>query len=273
VSPLRAAHTFTEPEDVLRFRSALGHFEQNGRWEAVTQWGLPRSCGPAGLICATAADVVAFARMHIDGGMARDGTRVLSTESVAAMRESHVAVPDPFTMGTHFGLAWVLFDGDTKRVYGHNGGTVGQAAFLRVVPDAKVAIALLTNGGHVLDLYESLVAPMLQELTGVTVPSTPEPATEPVDGAFDQHVGVYQRLASRIEIDRRESGLVARLISTGPLAEVFPEVPELKLVPAGTDRFVTRQEGEDTWSSVVFYRLSDGTPYVHFALRATPKVS
>ena len=39
-------------------------------------WRLPRSLGPAGLICSTPADVLAFARMHLTGGLAADGTRV-----------------------------------------------------------------------------------------------------------------------------------------------------------------------------------------------------
>jgi CubicO group peptidase (beta-lactamase class C family) len=105
VAPLGVERTYTHPEDVLRFRSALGHMEREGSLQTVLQWGLPRSCGPAGLICATAADVVAFARMHLEGGRGPDGTQILSAESIAAMREPQVAMPDPDTMGSHVGLA------------------------------------------------------------------------------------------------------------------------------------------------------------------------
>jgi len=49
-------------------------------------WGIFRSTGPAGLIHATARQVLAFARLHLDGGLAPDGSRVLSPESTAAMR-------------------------------------------------------------------------------------------------------------------------------------------------------------------------------------------
>jgi CubicO group peptidase (beta-lactamase class C family) len=272
ITPLGVTHTFTLPEDVLRFRSALGHLEEDGAWHPAGQWGLTRACGPAGLISATAADVIAFARMHIDGGRAHDGTQVLSPKSVAAMRKPQVAIPDPYTMGSHFGIGWVMFDGDGPRMFGHNGGTIGQIAFLRMVPDAGVAIVLLTNGGHAVDLYDELVVPLLEELAQVTTPPALElPAVAP-EFALDPYVGVYERLGSRIEIHRGDRGLFARLIATGPLADVFPAIPDLDLVPVGQNLFVTRQEGEHAWTAVVFYRLEDGSPYVHFALRATPKI-
>jgi CubicO group peptidase (beta-lactamase class C family) len=269
VAPLGVDHTFTHPEDVLRFRSALGHAEQDGQQRPVTQWGLPRACGPAGLICATAADVVAFGRLHLDA----DHAQVLSPAAAAAMREPQVAVPDPYTMGSDVCLGWVRFDGDGPRVFGHNGGTIGQSAFLRVVPDAGVAIALLTNGGHPVDLFEELVTPLLRDLAGAAVLPPPAPPAEPARFALDPYVGVYERFGNRMEIERRDTGLIARLISTGPLAEVMPDpVTEVDLVAVRPDLFITHVAGAETWTPLVFYRLEDGSPYVHFALRATPKV-
>jgi CubicO group peptidase (beta-lactamase class C family) len=274
LAPLGVGHTFTHPEDVLRFRSALGHAEDDeGRWRPVSQWGLPRSCGPAGLICATAADVVAFARLHLDGGRAADGRRVLSAESLAMMLEPRVAVPDPYTAGAEVGLAWFGFDGEGPRVHGHNGGTIGQASLMRIVPEAGVAVALLTNGGHVLDLFEDLVAPLLEELAEVRTAAPPAPPAVLPELDLASYVGAYERLGHRMEIERRDTGLVARMITTGPLAEVMPDpVVELDLVPVRAGLFVTRPAGVEAWSAMVFYRLEDGSPYVHFAVRATPTV-
>lgn len=274
LAPLGVGHTFTLLEDVLRFRAAMGHLEQDGRLQPASQWGLPRSCGPAGLICASAADVIAFARMHLDGGRAADGGQVLSPESVAAMQEPQVATPDPYIMGSHFGLAWMLYDWGGGRVYGHDGGTIGQVAFLRIVPDANVAIALLTNGGHAQDLFEDLARPLLQELAGVALPFRLAPAAEPVEIALDAYVGVYERLGTRLEIELRDGGLTARSIATGPLAEVFPDpVTELEVEAALPEVFVARKPGESASAPMVFYRLDDGSRYVHYLARAMPKVS
>jgi hypothetical protein len=44
------------------------------------------------------------------------------------------------------------------------------------------------------------------------------------------------------------------------------------LVPVAEDVFVTREDGTEAWLPAVFYSLQDGSPYLHFGLRATPKV-
>ncbi len=56
-TPLELTHTATLPEDVLRFRAAMGHINPTGK-EQVTApaWGLPRTAGPPGGISSTAAD-------------------------------------------------------------------------------------------------------------------------------------------------------------------------------------------------------------------------
>ncbi len=56
-------------------------------------WGLPRSIGPAGLITATASDLLTFARLHLDGGVTADGKRLLSEAAVTAMRSACAAIP------------------------------------------------------------------------------------------------------------------------------------------------------------------------------------
>lgn len=274
LAPLGLGHTMTLPEEVLRFRGAMGHVVHHGSPPAPARsWGLPRSVGPAGLICATAADVLAFARMHLDGGTAADGTAVLSQASVAAMQHPQVAAPDPYTLGSHWGLGWILFDWGGRRVVGHDGNTLGQSAYLRVVPDRGVAVALLTNGGNAQDLFQDLMRPLLAELAGVVMPERPSPPAEPVAVDLDRHVGVYERLGTRMEIDRRGDGLLLRSVTTGPLAEVQDDpVAELELVAVEPDLFVTRHPGTESWIPVVFYRLTDGSPYMHFGARATPKV-
>lgn len=51
------------------FRAAIGHMGKPGDPpQPAPMWGLMRSCGPGGLITSTAADVITFARMHLDGG-------------------------------------------------------------------------------------------------------------------------------------------------------------------------------------------------------------
>ena len=154
--PLGLTHTATLPEDVLRFRAAIGHIEPPGHeMQTAPAWGLPRSAGPAGGICSTAADVVGFAALHLDGGGA--AATAPERESVRAMQEPQVVVPSGGrALSRHWGLGWSIFDWNGRTVLGHDGGTIGQSAFLRVVPDAGVAVALLTNGGNPIALFREL---------------------------------------------------------------------------------------------------------------------
>src|SRR5262249_18458429 len=77
IEPLGLTQTVTLPEQAIMHRTAVGHRERPRDEEPVLEWGLARACGPAGLITASAADVMTFARMHLADGLADDGTRLL----------------------------------------------------------------------------------------------------------------------------------------------------------------------------------------------------
>lgn len=276
VEPLGLSRTVTLPEEALRFRTAYGHVVEKDKPARLAPiWVLPRSCGPAGLINASAADLLAFARLHLDGGRSGD-TQVLSADSVEAMQSAQVEMPDPWTLGSHWGLGWILYDWGGRRVFGHDGGTIGQAAALRIVPDASVAVCLLTNGGHASDLYHELFPELLDALCGIEMPQPLAPPSQPprVDAA--RHAGVYERLGVRVELAEHDGGLSGRIIPTGPRAKLEEENPdkEIELVAVSDDLFLARPDDtEVTWTPVVFYRLADGSRYVHIGARATPKVS
>lgn len=276
LDPLGLSSTVTLPEEVLRYRAAMGHVGEGLEDpHPAPMWGLMRSVGPAGLICATAADVLAFARLHLDGGVAQDGTRLLKAETVEQMREPQVAVPDPWTLGAHWGLGWILSDWGAG-VFGHDGNTIGQSAFLRIVPGSGVAVALLTNGGSARDVYQELYTELLSELAGVSVPAQPEPAAAPAPVDTAKFVGVYERASVRLEVTAEEGQLRLTATSTGALAESLEEkTHSFDLVPTdlGEAVFVLRQEGSEQWVPVVFFELPGARHYIHFGARATPKVA
>ena len=270
VEPLGLTHTVTLPEDALRYRAAMGHIGQPGDEPApAPRWMLPRSVGPAGLISARAGDLIEFARLHLGGGRSATGTEVLRPDLVADMQRVHLDVPNRDSLRDHWGLGWFLCDWDGATVYGHDGGTVGQFAFLRVDPVHSVAVALLTNGGDVGSTYTEIYGTLFPELCGVT-PRRFAPAAEPpaVDGT--EHAGVYERHGARLTITAADGGLAARHESTGELAGLVPTL-ELEMVPVRHDVWAARAEAEGEWAAMRFYALGDGTRYVHFGGRATPK--
>ncbi|MEV0842135.1 serine hydrolase [Actinocatenispora sera] len=274
-TPLGLTHTTTLPEEALLFRAAVGHVaEGDADPQPAPVWGLPRALGPAGLITASAADVLAFAAMHLDGGVAADGTRVLGERWAAAMTEHQTDVPDPYPLGDSWGLGWIRFGWNGHRLIGHDGNTIGQSAFLRLLPEQGLAVTLLTNGGHTRDLYEELYREIFAELAGVALPAPFGPPARPPSYDPGRHVGVYERAGARLEVIRADGELRLRHTVTGPLAELAADqTEEYPLVPVTEDLFALRAPGTQTWMSAVFYQLPTGEPYLHFGARATPKVS
>lgn len=275
VGPLGLDHTVTLPEQALRYRTAHGHVTEAGTGNRLAPtWTLPRSVGPAGLVCASAADMVAFGRWHLDGGRAADGHQALSFAAVTAMQEAVVDIPDPWTLGKSWGLGWILYDWDGRHVYGHDGATIGQTASLRIVPDSGVVIGLLANGGHASDFYRDLFPVLMRELCGITMPPPLTPPDEPPDVETAVHAGTYERLGVRYELEAEAGGLAGKSIATGPLAEIDPNPEEqVTLVPVSEGVFASKDDDEDTWTPMVFYELADGLPYLHTGARATPKTS
>jgi CubicO group peptidase (beta-lactamase class C family) len=160
LKPLGVTHTVTLPEDALRYRTALGHmFDASLAMIPSPQWTMARSAGPAGATPnSTVADLLAFGKMHMDGGVAQDGARVLSEESVRAMQAPQFALPEtPGEGAAHWGLGWMLFDWGGRRVIGHDGGTIGQMSSLRLLPEERFGVAILTNASPTGGLLTSRV--------------------------------------------------------------------------------------------------------------------
>src|ERR1700722_10347420 len=149
-APLDLTQTVTLPEEAILHRAAAGHRRGGAR---VRVWGLPRSVGPAGLITAAPHDLLTFARLHLDGGVAPGGKRLLSEASVAAMQQPRAAIPDFGSPGGAIGLGWRVDWWDRRAIIGHDGDTVGQSAYLRIEPRAQVAACLLTNSAQSAPLY------------------------------------------------------------------------------------------------------------------------
>lgn len=272
--PLGLARTVTLPEEALLYRTAVGHVgEEAGEPYRASAWVLPRSTGPAGLITAAVGDVLAFARLHLAGGLAPDGTRLLRETTVATMTEKHADLPDPHTLGDSWGLGWIRFTWDDRWLVGHDGNTIGQSAFLRVCPDEGLAVALLTNGGHTRDLYQELYRELFAELAAIAMPHPLGPPPEPVSVDMTPFVGTYERAGARIEVVVDGGEPTLRATVTGPLAVLVSEpTKQFRLVAVTENLFVVRAPKAESWMPVTFHALPSGERYVHFGARATPKL-
>jgi len=243
-TPLGLTHAATDANSAILYRAAVGHLpnpqDPDGQPVPAPMWSLVKSNAPAGAMLAMRPrDLLAFAAMHLNGGKAADGTQVLSAASAAAMQEKQVTVPPLGLMGTHWGLGWELFDFPTGFVFGHDGGTIGQSAFLRIVPGKNVAIALLTNGGNPIAVYFEVYRHLLKVLADIDLPANPVPPANPERTDAAKYLGTYANSMGKTEIAQDEDGRIWMTETPlGELAELIGEVEKTELVHLENDTLI-----------------------------------
>jgi len=278
LEPLGLKDTVTLPDEAILRPVAVGHLPtgEDGAPQVAPIYHLTRALSPAGVITAPAAEVIAFARMHLNDGVAADGTQVLTPASVKAMRELQVRIPDPYTLGDGWGLGWILYTLGTPTVIGHDGSTIGQQGYMRIVPDRDLVIVLLTNGGGMGALFEELVRPLLREIAGAELNPVPEPRSG-VNVDDTPFLGTYERSGVRTVIRRDDDGkLWIETKGTGPLAATLPDEPPHELLPLDDTTLITAEPDPriGRHMTLKFLEPSDaGFGYVHAGARATPRVS
>jgi CubicO group peptidase (beta-lactamase class C family) len=271
LDPIGAEATGSLPEEALLHSAAIGHLpDASGAWSVAPVWYLMRSNAPAGATpFATARDLAAFGQVHARGGVAADGTRVLSLDSARAMQTSQVVPPG----GQGFGLGLMLEDWGGRRVIGHTGGTLGQASFLRVLPDENLAVALLTNGGNSPALYVKLFAEIFGELAGIGPPRDPQPdpsvRIEPA-----RFVGRFERLSLRVDVAERHGELVVTALGLRGLREPPAPPQRSHLRPITETRFAIDPPGPHLVGFASFEDFdASGRARYFYSSRVAPRVS
>jgi dipeptidyl aminopeptidase/acylaminoacyl peptidase/CubicO group peptidase (beta-lactamase class C family) len=207
LEPMGLTHTITLTEDAPRFATATGHGGFGADAVPVPVWPIGRSMGPAGLIAASVGDVLTFAQTALRGGLAPNGTRILSEASAALMLVETVDLRAVHPAFAGWGLGWFLEDWSGTFVYGHDGGTIGQRAYLRIFPDAGFAMVLLTSGGQSDGLYRDLLGEAATAIDGsvLNAPLVPGDAEDEVP------VGTYESGGMRAVVTASDDGATIAL--------------------------------------------------------------
>ncbi|MEO9322035.1 serine hydrolase domain-containing protein [Nocardioides sp. C4-1] len=241
-APLGLTHTATSPYEAIMFRAAMGHVEAEAGQGHVPapMWAMARSNGPAGAMLAmTARDLTTFARMHLDDGRAVDGTQVLAPGTPSRMQSREVDLPPLGLMGDSWGLGFERFDTPDGDVVGHDGNTIGQAAFLRIVPATGTAVVLLTNGGDAVSLYRDVVGRVLAEVAGVHLPPLPHPPASPRPVDVSRYLGTYSAEVFDLVVSQDDGGRVwIEQQPKGALIEMGGKVERTELVHYRDDMLI-----------------------------------
>ena len=166
-----------------------------------------RAYGPAGTsTVSTVADLLRFAGLHLDD------------LSLAPLRDAHSATAIHGWLD-RWCLGWARFDWDGGPVWGWDGMITGERSALRLMPQQRAAVVLLTNSSAGRGLYRSLFADLMQSAFGIGMPP---PRTDPIrvdSGDLSRFAGVYAWPDRRVEVTATGHGL--RIVSEeGDLAAV-----------------------------------------------------
>ena len=277
--PLGMTHALTLPEETLRYRAAIGHIPDgrapSGHRISPTPWLSHGQKAAGSTPMMSAADLLKFAVMHIDRGRSATGERILSAGSVSQMQKPQFRLRGTFARSLNaWGLGWMLMRWSGTRVIGHDGGTVGQYAFLRVLPEEDLAIALLTNGGDAGGLFEELFSTLLKGLARVDMPPTPEVdehLNERMADSLGRYTGRYRNMAGTTEISARGGKLFMEFEPTG-IGAPLPK-SRLMLVERNAARLATGNPALDR--GLILFNDPDEDPasFIMNGVRLSRRVS
>jgi CubicO group peptidase (beta-lactamase class C family) len=187
--PLGLERFATGADEAITMRPAIGHVGEGPTPSRV--WEMPGWLAPAGALTMSVGDLLCFARMHLADGVAPGGTRVLSSASARAMREPQTAEPAAIMAFAAPGLGCFM---DPNGIIGADGAGVGQRAYLRMIPQRRLAVAVMTNGGRGEAVGVALLREVIRELAATEWPS-PMQRTSPDSVDAERLVGRYESAA------------------------------------------------------------------------------
>ena len=208
--PLGMDHTFFFPGDVMTHRFAVGHIVKDDQAEVATPWPLARAAHPAGGVASTARDMLRYARFHLGGGTAPEGTQLLTGESLAEMQRPQV--PAGSASGAT-GITWMIKEIGGVRTVRHGGTTNGQTSVFLLAPERGFAITVLTNADRGAELHTETVKWALRHYLDVAEPD-PSPLQLSEEG-LRLYVGRYVAAMSETEIGLEDGELVLQVTPKG----------------------------------------------------------
>lgn len=277
-TPLGLSSTSSWRKQVDQGRAATGHIIRSiEEGPIVSPLGyLPRAFGPGGNLTSTVREVLTMAHVFLNGGRAQNGKHIVSAESMREMLESRVPIPDPYMFGPYWALGLIVCDWYGETVYATDGSTVGQNARLRILPNANLALAMLTNGGPHESFYRKVFNEILTDLGAVTIPGLPKPdPTLKLD--LSRYEGVYERPGARYEVGA-EGGKLFLAFVLNPLQAQFLGKPEriiYELLPVSETHFLIPSNDplEDTQTVAIYDFKNGAAQYLHTNCRVNPRVS
>lgn len=238
LQPAGLQHSVSLFEELPYHPVAVGHVDTTHGTQVVAgPWCFSRGAGPAGTsLAASAEDLARFGSIFLRGGLANDGTRILSAESVDVMQSRQIDVPSRC-----FADAWCVGpyakDWGKVEVFGHSGTNVNGSSTLVWVPELGIVVATVVNSpqrGY--GFADAVLDVVFRDWLGVAKPSRPEPLSSPPAG-LAAYEGRYRSYGITYDVTVRDHALSLSVESETPRYLSGRRVTS-ELLPLGDHRFL-----------------------------------
>ncbi len=204
--PLGMTRTTLRPVLAMTWPLALGHDVRGGKPEIVRPIADNAATWPAGQMYSNIPELARFTTAFLDGGKL-EGKQVLSPTLIAKLTSPYVSRP---ATGDHYGYGLSVGKDRGVMLWEHGGSRTGYGSTIRMAPEQKVAVIILTNrSSSSLPRTAAAALEMLLPFDGKPAAddSKPQPLTEK---QMAELVGTYTNNRQTIVLAVEDGKLKAR---------------------------------------------------------------
>jgi CubicO group peptidase (beta-lactamase class C family) len=139
--PLGMTRTTLRPTLAMTWPLALGHEVRGGEARIVRPQADNAATWPAGQIYSSVTELARFVAAFIDGGKL-EGKQVIEPKVIDLLTRPYVRRPGT---GSHYGYGLAVSTERGVRLWDHGGSRTGYGSTIRMAPDQKIAVIILTN--------------------------------------------------------------------------------------------------------------------------------
>jgi len=204
--PLGMMRTTFRPTLAMTWPLALGHETRDGKPAIVRPQADNAGTWPAGQMYSSVPELARFTTALLDGGRL-EGEQVLSPTLIKKLTSPHVPRPGD---DDHYGYGLSVGKERGVTIWQHGGSRTGYGSTIRLAPDQRVAVIILTNRSGS-SLPKTATAALEMMLPFEAKSAEAQTALQPLTSdQMDELSGIYSNERQTFELMVQDGKLVVR---------------------------------------------------------------
>jgi CubicO group peptidase (beta-lactamase class C family) len=260
--PLGMKRTTLRPTLAMTWPLALGHEVRGGKPAIVRPQADNAATWPAGQIYSSVTDLARFVSAFMDGGQL-EGRQVLPA---AVIEKLSAPLVPRLGEGGHYGYGLAVTDDRGVHILQHGGSRTGYGSTIRMAPQHKLAVIILTNrSSSALPKTAAAALDLMLPFEPRVAEGKPEPLPLS-EQEMQELAGVYSNHRQTIELTIEDGKLHARRRDTAA------DSPSRSITRSGDNRLAVAGSGVDPATgrpNASFFIVRDATGRPEYLLAGT----